>query len=70
MAAGAASGTTGTDHGVGCARVGRVPGWSPRPPPTAWSPSASRSPAAHKTILAALHLPEPARYFDFTATTG
>jgi integrase/recombinase XerD len=24
----------------------------------------------HKTILAALELPEPARYFDFTATTG
>ncbi len=24
----------------------------------------------HKTILAALGLPEPARYFDFTATTG
>jgi hypothetical protein len=24
----------------------------------------------HKRILAALDLPEPARYFDFTATTG
>ena len=26
--------------------------------------------AGHKTILAALDLPEPARYFDFTTTTG
>jgi hypothetical protein len=26
--------------------------------------------AGHKSILAALHLPEPARYFDFTTTTG
>jgi hypothetical protein len=26
--------------------------------------------AGHKTILASLDLPEPARYFDFTATNG
>ena len=29
---------------------------------------ASRRSTMHKTILAALHLPEPARYFDFTTT--
>ena len=40
--------------------------WSPWPPTTAGSRNAPRLTAGHKTILAALGLPEPAPYFDFT----